>query len=153
MFISNIISDIHIFENKQIKCDNGVHILTINLCGIKKEILKTLCNGYKFRYKNIRCILYYTKYHDKGIYLYAYINISILNDSLLEKLNLPNKITYNDKLWIGLFIDNLNDLSLDDIIYDDEKYLNQENNFKLPSYGIAKCRMIINNYLYYSKCV
>ena len=155
MSFINIILDmnLNIFQDKKIKCDNGINIITLKLSEIKGELFKVLYHGYKFRYNSIRCELYYKHHKNFGIRLYAYINISVLDDSMLKKLEISNFVNYNDKLWIGLFIDNINNLSLDDIVYDDEKYLTNENNFKLPSYAVAKCRKIINNYLYYSKDV
>ena len=153
MSFRNIILDMNliIFQDKKINCDNGMNIITLKFCEIKDEIYKVLYNGYKFRFNSIRCELYYQHHKNFGIRLYAYINISVLDNSILEKLKISNLVNYNDKLWIGLFIDNINNLSLDDIIYDDEKYLINENNFKLPSYAVAKCRKIIHNYLYYTK--
>lgn len=139
---------------KKIKCNDGMSKNTMKLGLIKDEIQKKnlLTKGYKFIYNSIKCELIYLGVNNVGLLLYAYINISI-DDNIIEKLNLPNKINYNNKLWIGLFIEKISDLKLDDIILDDEKYLNQEDCFKLPSYGVMICMSIINSYLHASKYV
>lgn len=139
---------------KKIKCNDGLNIKTINFCEVRDEIFnKNLLNGgYKFKYNNIKCKLLYVKVQNFGINMYAYINIGIDNN-ILDKIYLPNKIIYNNKLWIGLFIDKIKDLSLNDLLFKDEKFLNNENCFKLPSYGVMICMSIINSYLYTSKYV
>jgi hypothetical protein len=139
---------------KKIKCNDGLNINTFQFHEIRDEIYKKklLKGGYKFKYNNIKCKLLYIKVPNFGINMYSYINITV-DDHIIKKMNLPFNINYNDKLWIGLCIENFNDLSLNDLVFKDEKYLNNENYFKLPSYGVMICMSIINSYLHTTKYV
>ena len=147
---------INIFDNidiilgeKKIICDDGYSKNVYKLEHIKKKIFEKnlLRGGYKFKYKTVKCKILYLSDNYFDYHLYAYININVNNNEILKKLKLENKISYNDFCWIGFFIDKVNDLSLKDIFFMDEKYLTNLYSFKLDSYGIKICMNIINNYL------
>lgn len=134
---------------KKVLCTNGIYNIILTVDEIFEEIKNKnlLYNIHKFKYKNIRCWLKYKKHENNCLYLYCYININLNRIFDIERLKLPNKITYNDGFWIGFYINNVDDLNIEDIIFDDEKYIHSDI-FKLPSFAKKICMNVINNYIH-----